>query len=350
MLPDIAAARRKYFESRDAADLQRLEAIEKKATDLHARHGAIVDEMQEASGIPEDVFAELERIKSDGVSESRTALGELTKEKILTTGDIDEVLADSVERLRSLVNSDWLDGFAGAKPRLSREIFEQPLSLVRGLRPESELPLIHRHAQALFVAQDYLDGNPAYDHFAGAMLVPQIAMLGNRLDILNEVGGEVEDRIRSLWRGPSQETDSTVFELLVAAGCARKGRNVEFLTPQSGIRTPDLRCHDPFPILIECKRKRSLSDYELDEERKMRGLFERLNHVARDKGVWGCFDLKLWVEVDEIDQDDVVRCLIQQRLSAHPERPLDYGWGKVEYRELPRRLSFPSTRMYSPNM
>jgi hypothetical protein len=140
------------------------------------------------------------------------------------------------------------------------------------------------------------------------------------------------------------------YELLVAAGCAERGRRIEFIEPTSD-KSPDLRCHDPFPLVIECKRKRALSDYELAEEAEMRRLFGVLDTHAKDKAAWGCFRLTLSIEVAMISIDEIVATLLRQRLAARPERPLTYPWGSVSYRELPRRLVLPGkTRAYSPNM
>ena len=217
MLPGVAAARRRYFASRNAEDRRLLEEIERRVGILHARYSEIATELQESSGIPEEVFAAMEREPAAGDPEPRIQRRDLTKESVATTDDIGDVLADSVDNLRRIIDVDWLEEFSGSRHKLRPEDLERPLSLVRGLRPESEFPPVHRFAQAILVAQDYLDTDLGYDHFAGALLVPQIASLGSKLDLLDAVGGEVEKRIRSLWCGPGQETDATVLELLVAA-------------------------------------------------------------------------------------------------------------------------------------
>jgi hypothetical protein len=196
---------------------------------------------------------------------------------------------------------------------------------------------------------DYIEEHPAYDHFAGALLVPQLASLGSIIAVLRQVPG-VAERLSALWRGPSSGSDAVAYELLVAAACAVRGRQIEFITPTAE-KSPDLRCHDPYPLVIECKRKRALSDYELTEEEAMCKLFRVLEYRARDKGVWGCFQLSLSIEASMVSIDDIVATLLRQRLAAHPERPLEYPWGTVSYREAPRRLPLTSkTRAYSPNM
>ena len=46
-------------------------------------------------------------------------------------------------------------------------------------------------------------------------------------------------------------------------------------------------------MVIECKRKRVLSNYELDEEAAMRQLFIELEVEAAKKGLHGRFELQL---------------------------------------------------------
>lgn len=50
------------------------------------------------------------------------------------------------------------------------------------------------------------------------------------------------------------------------------GREVEFISTTSE-KSPDIRCHDPYPLVIECKKQASLSNYEAAEETIMRRLF-----------------------------------------------------------------------------
>lgn len=82
----------------------------------------------------------------------------------------------------------------------------------------------------------------------------------------------------------------------------------------------------------------------------MRAIFDALAGVARTKGIWGCFVLELHVESERAPIADIVGALARQRLAAHPERPLEYPWGKAAFRELPRRFRIPRTRLYAPRM
>ncbi len=349
VLPELAEARRRYAKSMSADDRQHMDEVQARLGALHFRFSEIVKEMQKVVGISDEMLDQLEKEQNLGDQPQRLERGQLTAAAVPSNARIEDLLGNSIDRLRRIVDPAWLEKMRGLPHRLVPDLFENPLSLVRGLRPESEFPLIHRFAQAMLVGQDFLEENIAYDHFAGAMLVPQIASLGSKLDVLKNVKGPVDARLESLWRGSTERADSTTFEILVAAGCAEKGRDVEFLEPLQE-RTPDLRCHDPYPLVIECKRKRSLSEYELIEERHMRVLFEKLRAIATKNGLFGRFYLELAVEADRAPQDEIVACMMRQRLAGRPERPLDYPWGNVAYRELPSRFSIPETRLYSPNM
>jgi hypothetical protein len=140
------------------------------------------------------------------------------------------------------------------------------------------------------------------------------------------------------------------MELLTAGRCAEYGRDVEFIAATSS-KSPDLRCHQPFPLVIECKRQRALSDYEVAEDAIMRNLFVRLRTEAVRRGVFGRFSLRLNVEASAFDCEEVVACLVRQRLAPHPERELIYPWGQTAFMELPRRLELQGdTRLYSPRM
>jgi hypothetical protein len=53
--------------------------------------------------------------------------------------------------------------------------------------------------------------------------------------------------------------------------------------------------------VIECKRQRALSAYELAEEGIMRDLFLCLREVARRRGLCGRFSLRLDVEASTLN-------------------------------------------------
>jgi hypothetical protein len=349
-LPELAEARRRYARAFREEDRAELDHIEASVGDLSTRFKDVVDEMSKASGIPEEPLEALGEQGWREGAENRLARKDLVVGEVAITSMVETRLGEALQELLRLVPAKWFDTESGRDDAVGLAQGKSCLSLVKGLRPESELPTIHRFKQALRVTMDFAESRPAYDHFAGATLVPQTVQLGSRLAALREVGGDVMARIRMLWQGASDQVDSTVFELLVATACAARGRSVEFLDATSE-RSPDLRCHDPFPMVIECKRKRVLSRYELTEEAAMRQLFIELEAEALKKGMRGRFALRLNVEIEKAPVRDIVAALARQRLAPHPGRPLDYAWGSVAFHELPLRVRLPGyTPVYSPNM
>jgi hypothetical protein len=350
LIPLVAEARRAYFKSRTQRSRDELSAIEQRAADLGGRLTDIVGRMRATLEVSDEELEALEREGRPGDPVSRVRRDQLTVDKVDSTASIETALGSSFEKLLAMVGPHRLKHYAALPPpSLMDSTGDAPLSLVRGVRPESEHPQIHRFAQAILVARDFLEQNPRYDHFAGALLVPQIARLSERLELLHDIPG-AEKRLKSLWRRTSAEVDSTIFELLVGAGCASHGRSVEFLDAGS-TKTPDLMCHDPYPIAIECKRKRVLATYEIDEEKCMRALFSRLEVAARGAGMWGRFVLELSVEAQHAPLDEIVASLMMQRYSGGRGNFIEFGWGKVVYLEAPARIRLPRpTRLYSPNM
>jgi hypothetical protein len=346
---EIAMARKEYYENQtnDKAK-SKLKSLVEAASELHKELGQLVAEAQRIAGIPDELLEALEEdaVAKDG--EIRIERQSLTIDKLPPTEFFDRVLPQGLERIYRLVDLKWLHSQRDLFQKMKDSFLRSPLSIVRGLRIESEFPSIHRFAQAIFVCQDYLDEEQNTDIFASALLVPQTASLGWRLPLLREVGGDTKERIEKLWRGESEEVDSTVFELLVASACVAMGREMEFLK-ETEMRSPDLRVHDyPFPLVVECKRKRVLRDYEILEEQRMSELFGLLHKNASARNLWGIFELELGIEPIMAPIEEIVLRSIYQRLAASPEKPTTYEWGSIAFFELPKKVSIPKTRLYSP--
>jgi hypothetical protein len=346
---EIAAATKEYYENKtnDKAKTH-LKSLEERAIELNIELGKSLAEAQRIAGIPDELLEALEEDMIGGDGEIRIKRESLTIDKLPPTELFDKVLPQGLERIFRLVNLKWLNSQRDLFNKMKDSFLQSPLSIVRGLRLESEFPLIHRFAQAIFVCEDYLNKEQSTDMFAAALLVPQTAILGWRLPLLMKVGGDTEERIKKLWCGESEDVDSKVFELLVASSCVAFGREMEFLK-ETDKRSPDLRVHDyPFPLVVECKRKRALKNYEIIEERKMRELFCLLHKAASARNLWGIFELELGVEPIMAPIEEIVHRSVCQRLAANPERPTFYEWGSIAFIELPKKLRIPKTRLYSP--
>jgi hypothetical protein len=345
----IAQARREYFQGQKTTKSKKhLQSLETRARELNEEIASLSDEAQHIAGISDELLESLERESYGSDDNIRIHRQMLVENEVPSTDLIDHELPRALERIYRLVKKDWLQEQRELFLRSGTHLIDSPLSLTRGVRIQSEFPPIHRFAQSIFVCEDYLNSKQDTDIFAAALLVPQTASLGAHLPFINKVGGETDERIQSLWRGKSENVDSTVFELLVAGSCAAFGRTMEFIKPTDR-KSPDLRVHDyPFPLVVECKRKRVLSDYEIEEEHKMRELFSLLQKAASTKSMWGIFEIELLVDARTAPLDEIVCCSVRQRLAASPEKVTSYEWGSIAFEELPKKLNIPKTQKYSP--
>ena len=350
LIPQIADARRRAFSKNSSkSDKKELRMLELKGKEINDRMSSLIEEAQKLIGIPEEVFEEIEKIEIGGDSIESTKRELLTHDQIKPNEFFEDSLSDSLDLLRGLVSNQWIECERTKQYRLNAQFLNAPLSIVRGVRIESEFLCIHRFAQGLLVAEDFINDNPNYDFWAGSLLIPQICGLGLKFLALKEVKGDVNERISSLWRDNSELTDSTVFELLVAASCTLFGRKMEFLST-SNIKSPDLRVHDyRIPLVVECKRKKALSNYELNEEKLMRNLFFDIHRACKKLGISGIFNLKLKVEANDMTAKDIANIAVSLRLSPYPGKELEYDWGKISFQPLPDTFYVPDTKLYSPN-
>jgi hypothetical protein len=163
LLPRFVAAQKNRFGSRNETDAQTLNAIQAQADELATRHELVINKLQRLTGIPEEVFQQLEKARILGESGSPRLRNDLTVDRVAATNDIDESLPTALEEMLRLVDLKWLRADESEQHRLSETKTGEPLSLLKGARRRSEFPESHRFLQALRVAADYLEGHPAYD-------------------------------------------------------------------------------------------------------------------------------------------------------------------------------------------
>lgn len=345
-LPGLVKARRSFFRTRLDPEREMLDRIESELAVLQREFDSALQAFEDASGIDPATLDEYEKARSRNYQQdlSRASLVDAC---VPMTNSVDNDIAHAVGALTALVPRGWLDAESRDASRLHFLNEDDFLSLTKGLRLQSEVPSIHRFRQMLFVADDFRISATGYDHFAGASIVPIVAHLGNRLNLFDQVAG-ADARLRRLWEGPSDEVDGTIFELLTAQACVERGRSVEFIDETSE-PSPDMRCHDPVPLVIECKRQRSISNYERDEDMVMRDLFEHLRVEARKKGCFGTYRLTLTVDAADINVNAIVDALLAQRFAVQPERSTNYDWGATSYTQCSSYVVLDrATRLYSP--
>lgn len=348
---EVARLRKRAF-APDASgeDKQNLKEVEEKARQHLKELKSLTSQLQELLGIPEEMLEAIEKNEINAGADENYDRVSLSSKNIETTFSIDGALPDALDEIKKIVDKKWLEQERTKKYRLEREFLKNPLSIVRGVRLESERSPIHRFAQAILVSEDYIAAHPECDFFAGALLIHQLVSMAIKLPALSEVTGNVQERLDALWKSSSEISDATIYELLVASSCAAKGRKIELLKATQE-KTPEMRVHDyAFPMVIECKRKQVITAYEITEESQMQKLYTILSDACRKKGLSGVFMLDSKIEAAILPVDEVVECAIRQRFSYSPEKPIEYKWGSVAFRELPSLLNIPTTRLYSPDL
>lgn len=344
--PEVLRLRRIFFVDGGEAARTAMENAIREAGIAREELEAAIAAMVAASGIDAD------ELKGPVPPPTGDPFPAIAREKVMGGAPaagafVEDHLPDALALIDLHAPKGWLEREPAELFRLPQTDDGEPISIVKGVRLESERPKGHRLRQAVRLAQDYLDGAARYDHFAGAIAVTQLAQLGVRADALRGVAGS-GDKIQALFSGA--DTDATMFELLVAAACAARGRDMSFVDATEK-KSPDLRCNDKFSMVIECKRSKALSDYEVAEEARMRDLFRRLHAFCLDRGQFGRFDVELTVEATGVDLDAIASKCALQRLAAHPDSPLEYPWGTVAFHEVPRRVHLAEvTKAYSPAM
>jgi hypothetical protein len=343
--PKVLEQRRSYFVKQTEDSKTALETAIEQADKAKDDLDVALAEMIAASGIDADDFCEESAAEPIGDPFPKISRASIIGGAPPPSAFVEDHLPVAIEMIERHAPPGWLERESADLFRLSDRKDGRPISIVKGVRLESERPKGHRLRQAVTLARDYLANEPRYDHFAGALAVTQLAQLGARIEALSVVQGS-QERINALFSGAA--TDAIMLELLVAAACAAKGRDMVFVEPTS-VKSPDLRCNDPFNMVVECKRSSALTDYEIAEEAIMRDLFQHLQTIASERGQFGLFELELTVEASRVDVLDVAAKCLLQRLAARPERSLAYPWGSVAFRAQPAQVDLDGpTKAYSP--
>jgi hypothetical protein len=184
--------------------------------------------------------------------------------------------------------------------------------------------------------------------YHGAALVPVIAGLCRHLDLLTKVKNGI-GKLEEIPTSPSEETDSRIYELLVAARMAGLGRSVELLRSQQ-MKTPDIRIYDmAFPAVAECKRQSRLSAYEREEVDHIAELFSLLLSGRTTHGLVGELILEFRVPVSAVVPAQIAETILKHGGCVDPRFEEMCDWGTLSFRPIEPSIMLPSvTRLYSP--
>ena len=350
LLPRFSASAKQVFGT-NPSDSDRAEhkTITARFLELNSAMGSLLKDAEEVATLDPTLQAILQRHSRPRPREFRVLRRHLTDKHVADTAQIESLLPEAISNILEHVPEKWFAKESKKQGyRLSADFLNSPLSLVGGTHIRSEFCEAHRLAQAILVAQDFLESRSDYDFFSGSRLVPEICALGLALPtILRSGKGNVAERVKRLYRGPSEEVESSIYELVVAASCIETGREIQFLATSGSGKKPDFRVLDfgGIPTVIECKMRRLLTDYQLEEERCVQKLFTLACHECLRKSISGVFDVDFTIELDKVDVASFAEALRRQPLAAGK---VTYDWGIVRLQELPYEIGFEPIGLYMP--
>ena len=273
---------------------------------------------------------------------------DLTTRTLPPSHYIDEKLPLALDNLLSLTPPSWWAHQQSLVNEEQRKAVLQPLLLCGRERWPMRFPEIHKFASYLVAANDHIRKEPFLDMYTAAKAITPIYSLGLSLEALKEVKG-ADSKLRSLYRGPSAEVDSTIFELLVAAAFASKGHDVAFIEETAQKKTPDLRLHNmPYPTVIECKRRQPLNEYEKKEFSVIREVFALLCSERIELGLVGELTIDFTQEIKDLSASGIVERIRKATNSLSPYVNEEAEWGTIHLRPVEVSQEFERTRLYSP--
>jgi hypothetical protein len=273
---------------------------------------------------------------------------DLGKEEVPILGWIEDSLHAGLELLIDRLSPGWWKTQQELREAAGYESLRELVALYGGVSGNSSAPRVHRYAYALMLARDLMEKYERYDIYEGALLVPFVGALCTLLAPLREVKGGYE-KLDQLSRAPSEEVDSRLYEIIVAARCASLGREVEFLNPGTE-PTPDLRIHDfGFPAVVECKMQSRLSNRERLEFETMQRVFRALTVGREQRGLIGTLTITSNRPLEEVGEPALVEASVRCTRGINPYQTVEEDWGVVSFAPLEPSLNLTGpTRIYSP--
>lgn len=303
-------------------------------------------ELQKEFGITDEILDAIERSQKPRL-EDRYWREQMAD--VQTTGSIDELLTGTLEVLSGLVHPSWLAAEAQKPHRLDELYLSSPLQLVGSQRLGDCRCGPQRFAKMLLVCRDHLEQHEYFDFHEAPLLISEAVMLGSQLDEIQHLGAEATSKLKSLSKCDDDAFESTIYELLVGAGCIRSGLDVEMLTTKHGMngKSPDFRVRGLGPpIVIECKRRR-LENHVLSEGQKACLLYQAIRGDLQ----WACAHVAVdfTVPIDDVSSDEFRRDVNAILREDDFDMVRDLRWGRLRCSQSERRIDVSRTRLYAPN-
>jgi len=304
-------------------------------------------ERQLFDGLPPDLRSEASRLVEQLESRAReTVTDRATLNARPPTGAIEHALERGLPALLTRLSTDWLSREqAKGGHRMELTDLARPFSVVSSVRLKPDTGQ-HSFAHAVLQAVDFMNERPERDAFSGALPVAEIARLCTLLPALGQVPGS-DERIRRLWKGSSEDSLSTLYELVVAGSLAQAGRDVEFID-EGQARSSDLRLLDSVgaTTTVECKRKRGLTEVEVEEGRAVDALFNHLLASLKGAGRYGTVSAEFEEQPQAVDPDSFLQ--VVSRAISSPGEAVQGPWGSVKFAESDERFGTGETVAFSP--
>lgn len=274
---------------------------------------------------------------------------ELQQQVVPITAYIEDSLERGLDCLISRLPLPWWKEQLALREVAGSAHLRDSLELYGGVSG-MRLPVpIHRYAYGLMLARESLEKREDFDIYSGSLLVPSIAALCALLPPLHEVSGGLT-KLDELCLAPSDEVDSRLYEILVAARAALLGRSIEFLKAGAEL-TPDLRVHDlPFPAVVEIKRQSRLSAHESAEFRIMQDVFRRLTNAHARRSLIGTLTVVAQHTMEDVGVKTIAEAALRCTSGLNPYSSLTEAWGTLSFSPLSPVVELTqSTRIYSPD-
>lgn len=342
----------KHLESRGPhgkLDLVQMQIVEEKARELAATC------KRAAPRGPEDMYGLLCEVSMRAGVTPHELDARFTRREVIevqTTALLDDVLPHSLEQLLGRVPPKWLSDESSKGCRLGRDYLAQPIELLGSHRvnPNTRAKP-QRYALALCACADHLNKVDTLDFWSLPILAAEVASLGGRLDGLKELGPHALEKFAMLPKMGDGDVASTIYELLVGLACLDYGLAPVMLAPERHSKTPDYRLDGlVVPTLLECKRRRSLLQCNVEDVHHARGLYSSVRDELRKRGCHVRIELSAAVELSEVPIAEFRQTVLSQVAEGGLEdTDVTHSWGTLATRTLPYTSNLSRTRLYSPS-
>lgn len=150
-----------------------------------------------------------------------------------------------------------------------------------------------------------------YEFYQGARVAPIFKTLGAHFDLVKKIGG-ISTKVLKMIKSEKKQTDSILFEILIALLWVREGYEVSFIT-EGNERSPDLMAiKGEEKWFIECKRLSQRSEYSFKEQNNWLAMLKHISKYLTDHNLF--LKVVFHKELHSIQDTYIRDLLIEQTL------------------------------------